>query len=150
MEMKRAIRVERGYEKSTTRLNRTLCFIPVILLPITFGCERTYRCETHAAAPKANAQVVGTTMPSAPGKWAGDLTSIDPHDWNSRLAGHLLNRAGFGGTPEELHPDRRAAVVSFLSGELGSGELHYADPALAKALRRTLHLILGAPEYQVN
>ncbi|MCW5622101.1 MAG: DUF1800 domain-containing protein [Burkholderiales bacterium] len=34
--------------------------------------------------------------------WAGDLTAISNHDWNSERAAHLLERAGFGGTPEEV------------------------------------------------
>lgn len=34
--------------------------------------------------------------------WAGDLTAISNHDWNRERATHLLERAGFGGTPEEV------------------------------------------------
>ena len=34
--------------------------------------------------------------------WTGDLTSIGQKDWNKARAAHLLERAGFGGTPEEL------------------------------------------------
>jgi hypothetical protein len=33
---------------------------------------------------------------------AGDLSPIEPADWTSGTAGHLLNRAGFGGTPEAI------------------------------------------------
>ena len=41
---------------------------------------------------------------SAPGpaSWKGDLSSIGTADWNFARAGHLLERAGFGGTPEEI------------------------------------------------
>jgi hypothetical protein len=37
-----------------------------------------------------------------PANWANDLAPIAPSDWNFDLAGHLLERAGFGGTPEEV------------------------------------------------
>src|SRR5215831_10929051 len=35
-------------------------------------------------------------------QWQNDLTSINPSDWNYDFAAHLLERAGFGGTPEEI------------------------------------------------
>jgi len=34
--------------------------------------------------------------------WQNDLTPISPADWNYDFAAHLLERAGFGGTPEEI------------------------------------------------
>ena len=34
--------------------------------------------------------------------WAGDLDRLNPDDWNTGFARHLLNRAGFGGTPQEI------------------------------------------------
>jgi uncharacterized protein (DUF1800 family) len=41
---------------------------------------------------------------SAPGpaQWADDLAPIAVSDWSYDLAAHLLERAGFGGTPEEI------------------------------------------------
>lgn len=39
---------------------------------------------------------------SGPGSWKGDLTPIAAADWNYDFAAHLLERAGFGGTPEEI------------------------------------------------
>ncbi len=55
-------------------------------------------------------------------KWAGDLSPIDEVDWTYHTAAHLLERAGFGGTPgqisklEKLGP--KQAVRSFFnSGE---------------------------------
>src|SRR5262249_17414820 len=38
----------------------------------------------------------------APLEWIGDLSPISPLDWNYDRASHLLERAGFGGTPEEI------------------------------------------------
>jgi uncharacterized protein (DUF1800 family) len=34
--------------------------------------------------------------------WRGDLSPIGQEDWNAERAAHLLERAGFGGTPEEI------------------------------------------------
>src|SRR6185369_2467166 len=42
------------------------------------------------------AQTVG------PIAWQNDLTPIGRADWNYDFAAHLLERAGFGGTPEEI------------------------------------------------
>jgi uncharacterized protein (DUF1800 family) len=38
----------------------------------------------------------------APASWMGDLSPIAATDWNYARAGHLLERAGFGATPEEI------------------------------------------------
>src|SRR5437868_2432388 len=35
-------------------------------------------------------------------QWQNDLTPIASFDWNYDFAAHLLERAGFGGTPEEV------------------------------------------------
>lgn len=43
---------------------------------------------------------VGQSAPTD--KWRGDLAPIVAKDWNSERAAHLLSRAGFGGTPEEI------------------------------------------------
>ena len=37
-----------------------------------------------------------------PAGWQGDLTPITAADWNYDRAAHLLSRAGFGGTPEDI------------------------------------------------
>lgn len=39
---------------------------------------------------------------AGPAKWQNDLTAIGPADWNYDFAAHLLERAGFGGTPDEI------------------------------------------------
>jgi hypothetical protein len=38
----------------------------------------------------------------APDSWTGDLSPIAAADWSYARAAHLLERAGFGGTPEEV------------------------------------------------
>jgi len=37
-----------------------------------------------------------------PASWAGDLTPITASDWTPDRAAHLLARAGFGGTPQDI------------------------------------------------
>jgi hypothetical protein len=39
---------------------------------------------------------------TGPAQWQNDLAPIGTSDWNYDLAAHLLERAGFGGTPEEI------------------------------------------------
>src|ERR1700748_2221507 len=34
--------------------------------------------------------------------WEQDLSSIGPSDWTAERARHLLDRAGFGGPPQEI------------------------------------------------
>lgn len=50
--------------------------------------------------------VVGTGSAAAqtagPESWQNDLTAISAGNWNYEFAAHLLERAGFGGTPEEI------------------------------------------------
>jgi hypothetical protein len=48
------------------------------------------------SSPVAIAQTAG------PVAWQNDLTPIVTADWNYDFAAHLLERAGFGGTPEEI------------------------------------------------
>ena len=49
------------------------------------------------AAACALAQTAG------PAAWQNDLTPIGAANWNYDFAAHLLERAGFGGTPEEIN-----------------------------------------------
>src|SRR5438477_9608690 len=37
-----------------------------------------------------------------PATWSDDLTPIAASDWNDARAAHLIERAGFGGTPEDI------------------------------------------------
>jgi uncharacterized protein (DUF1800 family) len=39
---------------------------------------------------------------AAPATWVGDLSPITNAEWNYDRAAHLLERAGFGGTPDEI------------------------------------------------
>lgn len=53
-------------------------------------------CTGVLVAVTAIAQTAG------PASWQNDLAPIGPSDWNYDMAAHLLERAGFGGTPEEI------------------------------------------------
>ena len=50
-----------------------------------------------------------TATAPGPDAWTNDLTPISASDWNYDRAAHLLERAGFGGTPEEI--ERLAAMT---------------------------------------
>jgi uncharacterized protein (DUF1800 family) len=41
-------------------------------------------------------------LPAASDAWAGDLSPISASDWNYERAAHLIERAGFGATPEAI------------------------------------------------
>jgi hypothetical protein len=46
--------------------------------------------------------VIAAGQTAGPAAWQNDLSPIGPADWNYDFAAHLLERAGFGGTPEEI------------------------------------------------
>jgi hypothetical protein len=46
--------------------------------------------------------LAGLAQTAGPAKWQNDLTPIGASDWNYDFAAHLLERAGFGGSPEEI------------------------------------------------
>jgi hypothetical protein len=50
------------------------------------------------ALPQAAPEPAG----AGPASWTNDLSPIAPSDWNYNRAAHLLERAGFGGTPEDI------------------------------------------------
>ena len=52
-----------------------------------------------------------------PASWQGDLTPISADDWSYDRAAHLLERAGFGGTPEEI------AALAAMTPEAAVGHL---------------------------
>ena len=56
----------------------------------------------RGVAALAICAVAAMAQTAGPTKWQNDLTPIGAADWNSDLAAHLLERAGFGGTPQEI------------------------------------------------
>jgi len=61
-----------------------------------------FRTSRLFGALLAIAAVPLIAQKAGPAAWQNDLTAIGPADWNYDLAAHLLERAGFGGTPEEI------------------------------------------------
>ena len=53
-------------------------------------------------SPRPAVSANGPDWSPGPAPWAGDLTPITAADWNYDRAAHLLSRAGFGGTPEDI------------------------------------------------
>ena len=51
----------------------------------------------------------GDTDGALPAEWVDDRRPIDAAEWNYERAAHLIERAGFGGTPDEI---RRLAAMS--------------------------------------
>ena len=73
--------------------NRQMSLLGVVAFSIAVAVAM----QVHAAEPGAG-----------PASWADDLTPIAAEDWSYDRAAHLLERAGFGGTPEEI--ERLAAL----------------------------------------
>lgn len=48
------------------------------------------------------AALLAPSATTAAGDWSGDLSPISPEQWNRERAAHLLERAGFGATPQEI------------------------------------------------
>jgi len=46
--------------------------------------------------------VAAMAQTAGPATWQSDLSPIGPAEWNYDFAAHLLERAGFGGTPDEI------------------------------------------------
>jgi uncharacterized protein (DUF1800 family) len=86
--------------------------------------------ESRAESSLANAR----SGPSAPpASWVNDLSPLSPSDWSHDRAGHLIDRAGFGATPEAiaklaaLTPEQ--AVASLLDYHAIPNDLAPFDPS---------------------
>jgi hypothetical protein len=69
-----------------------------------------------------------------PTAWANDLSPIADSDWSFDRAGHLLERAGFGGTPEEIArlaamPPARAVAALLDYEAIANDHLAPFDPS---------------------
>lgn len=70
-----------------------------------FLCRRVDRLLRSAlfGLALAGAAAASVAAPGAgPAAWSGDLRPITADQWNAERAAHLLERAGFGPTPEEI------------------------------------------------
>src|SRR6185369_5830930 len=74
-----------------------------------------------------------TAQTVGPIAWQNDLTPIGRADWNYDFAAHLLERAGFGGTPEEIEalakmtPEQATARLVRFEGTEKAGNLGRFD-----------------------
>jgi hypothetical protein len=59
--------------------------------------------------PHVDAADARSDLRAGPESWVNDLMPLSSADWSRDRAAHLLERAGFGGTPEEI--DRFAAMT---------------------------------------
>ncbi len=57
----------------------------------------------------AAAPAIAASTAAGPAAWTEDLRPLAETDWNRARAAHLLERAGFGGTPEQI--DKLAAMT---------------------------------------
>ena len=69
------------------RLARAGCMVLALVLGVWAGVAAAGERVIKGAGPAA---------------WQGDLAPISDGDWSYDRAAHLLERAGFGGTPEEI------------------------------------------------
>ncbi len=52
--------------------------------------------------PSPHSVAAPLRLQAGPTAWQDDLAPIGPQDWSADRAAHLLERAGFGGTPEDI------------------------------------------------
>jgi hypothetical protein len=66
--------------------------------------EGIVRIVSLASGAISSIALVHATAPpgAGPGSWVGEFSPIAAGDWNVERAAHLVERAGFGGTPEEI------------------------------------------------
>ena len=83
----------------------------------------------------ASALVLTAAAPAGPGpaSWADDLTPISTADWSYDRAAHLIERAGFGATPEEI---QRLAALTPRAGRRTARQLRGDRQQPPRALRR--------------
>ncbi len=76
-----------------TRVRRTTLVVLALVALAAFVAQFHSLSSTQAKADNAGA---------GPAAWENDLAPIQAGDWSYDHAAHLLARAGFGGTPEEI------------------------------------------------
>ena len=76
--------------------SRSWCLVLAAVALATVVATRT------VSSALALSVVEGGPATAAPVEWTNDLSPIAATDWNYDRAAHLLERAGFGGTPEEI------------------------------------------------
>ncbi|WP_428097845.1 DUF1800 domain-containing protein [Candidatus Rariloculus sp.] len=77
--------------------------------------KRLLAVRVAAAVAIGLAGISAHGQSSDPASWQDDLAPIGAADWNSDFAAHLLERAGFGGTPAEIEALARLTPVEAVS-----------------------------------
>ena len=75
-----------------------------------------------AAVVAATAPTPSVAGQTGPVDWQNDLTPIEPTAWNYDMAQHLLERAGFGGTPEQVEE-----LAAATPGEVVRAMVYFED-----------------------
>ncbi len=83
--------------------------LALVIGGIALGCGPSETPETEIATNEARAA-------------RGDLSPLDAREWSAVHAAHLLERAGFGGTPQEV------ARLAAMTPAEAVGSLLHADP----------------------
>ena len=81
----------------------------------TFWTGRLYWTYVLLLLCVSNVQAeVATSFGAGPDAWTGDLSAITSQEWSRDRAAHLLERAGFGGTPEDVAATKASYTGEFL------------------------------------
>ena len=78
------------------------------------------------------------------------LTPLAPASWNYATAAHLLNRAGFGGTPDEIERARANGLAKVVHGLIEASGTSANPPAPAWAQPRNIREIRMAIREEKN
>ena len=124
-------------------------YSPSLLVVALFVCVGVSMTNT----PMLGAAATGVGLSS----WENDLSPITSADWDYDKAAHLLERTGFGGTPDEIERLRfiqrlkqmglRLAEIKELSAIYGlAGSTHDMLLHLEELLRRHLAEVEGRME----
>ena len=97
---RRAAALER-YQSLSVPTNRDEAWRYTGVQPIT-GTNWTLTPRRPRLSTSAQEGVRVWILPASVRELPADLSSIAATDWNYDRAAHLLERAGFGGTPEEI------------------------------------------------
>ena len=91
---------------------RMTCQPPGLHRCLACGLAVAFVTASAPQIPAQSASGASTVVDSrgaSPSAWAGDLSPIAARDWNRARAAHLLERAGFGGSPDDI---ARVAAMS--------------------------------------
>jgi uncharacterized protein (DUF1800 family) len=127
---------ENGFPEARARRSassRFVCFAGSLLAGVALSV---------AATASSNSSDLTDRFADGPGpaSWVDDLRPIGKSDWSYARAAHLLERAGFGGTPEEIE------VLAAMTPEQAVSYLVDYETIDASALPEFVHSGIWTPE----